>query len=63
MAKHAPRRLGCGATGENDLKTHPFFRKFDWEKIERREVAPPFKPKIVRPTIFPYELMNMRICL
>lgn len=29
---------------------HPFFKTMNWTSLEKREVEPPFKPKVVRPT-------------
>eukprot|EP00053_Salpingoeca_punica_P011981 m.106914 g.106914 ORF g.106914 m.106914 type:complete len:716 (-) comp15822_c0_seq2:755-2902(-) len=46
MTKTIARRLGCSSNGEQEIKNHPFFQSIDWVKLEKREIKPPFIPKI-----------------
>lgn len=49
LMKNPTRRLGCVAAngGESAVTAHAFFRTIDWDKLNRREIQPPFKPQIV----------------
>jgi hypothetical protein len=46
LVKNPSKRLGHQKE-EEEIKSQPFFKRIDWEKIEAREVQPPFIPKIV----------------
>uniref|UniRef100_A0A4W6FJF8 Protein kinase C n=1 Tax=Lates calcarifer TaxID=8187 RepID=A0A4W6FJF8_LATCA len=51
LTKNPARRLGCVASegGEGAVTSHKFFADIDWEKLNRREIEPPFKPRIKTP--------------
>jgi serum/glucocorticoid-regulated kinase 2 len=46
LTRDVDKRLGSGPEGGKNVKQHPFFRDIDWEKLEKREVEPPWKPKV-----------------
>uniref|UniRef100_A0A915L6F9 Protein kinase C n=1 Tax=Romanomermis culicivorax TaxID=13658 RepID=A0A915L6F9_ROMCU len=49
LQKNPAKRLGSGTTGRTDLCSNPFFRHVDWEKIDAKQVQPPFRPKRMTP--------------
>ncbi|KAK2149406.1 hypothetical protein LSH36_454g07036 [Paralvinella palmiformis] len=49
LMKNPTKRLGCSPTGLKDIKDHTFFRRIQWDKIENRQVQPPYIPKITNP--------------
>ncbi|KAK1795938.1 hypothetical protein P4O66_009044, partial [Electrophorus voltai] len=48
LAKIPSSRLGCVERdgGEKAITAHPFFKGLDWDKLRKRELEPPFKPRI-----------------
>ena len=40
------KRIGHGETDANDIKKHPYFNGVDWNKYLKKEIQPPFKPKL-----------------
>ncbi|KAL8843306.1 MAG: hypothetical protein Q9170_000164 [Blastenia crenularia] len=52
LRKKPKERLGARMPKDLQLiKSHRFFRKIDWKKLERRQVEPPFKPIITNPAL------------
>lgn len=47
LQRDTRKRLGCAGTGGLEgLKAHPWFRDYDWVKIESKEAVPPFEPDV-----------------
>ncbi|KAI3499364.1 hypothetical protein L1887_35161 [Cichorium endivia] len=46
LQKDPSARLGSGARGGDDIKSHKWFRTVNWKKLESRELQPKFKPDI-----------------
>ncbi|THV07983.1 kinase-like protein [Dendrothele bispora CBS 962.96] len=46
MKRDPTKRLGCrpGGRGMEDIRRHPWFSSLDWEKLENKELVPPFVP-------------------
>lgn len=40
-------RLGMPNATCGPIRSHAFFKTIAWDKLERRELAPPFRPKVV----------------
>lgn len=46
LMKDPKKRLGCGLSGTDEIKQHPFFQKINWNDLAAKKVPAPFKPVI-----------------
>ncbi|KAI3815933.1 hypothetical protein L1987_15617 [Smallanthus sonchifolius] len=46
LQKESSRRLGSGAGGSNEIKSHSWFKSINWQKLESREIKPSFIPQV-----------------
>ncbi|GAP84950.1 putative serine threonine-protein kinase psk1 [Rosellinia necatrix] len=52
LRKDPAKRLGSRMPKDLDvIKNHRFFRKIDWDRLERREMEPPIQPMITDPEL------------
>lgn len=47
LEKDPSKRLGVN--GVSEIMNHYFFETIDWLKLERKQIKPPYVPKIKRP--------------
>ena len=47
-------RIGNGSNDAQEIKNHPYFKDIDWDKYYRKEVKPPFIPKLKNDTDLRY---------
>lgn len=47
FVREPEKRLGV----RGDIRQHPLFQEINWDELERKEIDPPFKPKVVRVTL------------
>ncbi|KAI9014130.1 kinase-like domain-containing protein [Hyaloraphidium curvatum] len=50
LTRDPRRRLGGGPNDAADIKRHPYFADLDWVKLQRKQLRPPFKPKVTSET-------------
>ncbi|MEJ1284448.1 hypothetical protein NN561_015433 [Cricetulus griseus] len=43
FVREPEKRLGV----QGDIRQHPLFREINWEELERKEIDPPFRPKVI----------------
>lgn len=51
MKKNPAERLGHGSNGKEEIKCNHFYRHINWDKVQNREIQPPFKPMITNPRL------------
>ena len=47
LKKKPIQRFGSGPDDAQPLKSHPFFRQYNWENVYARQYDPPYKPVLV----------------
>lgn len=59
--RNVPFRLGGGPEDWREIQVQEFFKPVDWEKLYRKEIEPPFKPKLSSDTDTTY-FDQVRVC-
>ncbi|XP_057374388.1 uncharacterized protein LOC130695291 isoform X1 [Daphnia carinata] len=46
LEKDPQKRLGTSGCTAGDIVDQPFFKTINWDKLDRKEIEPPFKPRV-----------------
>ena len=58
LEKDPQKRIGTPTCAAGEICDHPFFKTIDWDRLDRKDVEPPFKPKVVRTFSLDYHGCN-----
>ena len=47
LEKDPAKRLGTPGCLAGEICDQPFFKTIDWDRLDRKEIEPPFRPKVV----------------
>lgn len=47
LDRHAATRLGMPTSPHGSIRQHPFFSCVNWQKLETRQISPPFQPRVL----------------
>ena len=48
LEKQPAKRLGVSDSIHGELRNQPFFKPIDFVKLEKKQIVPPYKPKLVK---------------
>ena len=49
LSKDPQKRIGSGEGDASEIKSHPWFSGIEWQKLESKELYPPYKPMVTGP--------------
>ena len=58
--------MGSGDDDATPIKAHAFFKSIDWKELNKLNISPPFKPKIINKDDlrhFDKVIIIIKICL
>jgi len=60
LDRNPTTRLGMSTSPHGAIRQHPFFNELDWQKLETRQINPPFQPRVVSTQLTLFHTYNMK---